>query len=116
MDIVVVNVDATLVAEAPKIAPYLQGMKANLADALAVAPNRVGIKRPRTKGWAFLARRGNCRAGSGFCGKEMSLRFFNTLTREIEEFQPIEPNRVRMYTCGPTVHDYAYWEFSRLHL
>ena len=37
----------------------------------------------------------------------MSLRFFNTLTREIEEFQPIEPNRVRMYTCGPTVYDYA---------
>ena len=38
----------------------------------------------------------------------MSLRFFNTLTREIEEFRPIEPNRVRMYTCGPTVYDYAH--------
>jgi cysteinyl-tRNA synthetase len=38
----------------------------------------------------------------------MSLRFFNTLTREIEEFRPIEPNRVRMYTCGPTVYEYAH--------
>ena len=38
----------------------------------------------------------------------MSLCFFNTLTREIEEFRPIEPNRVRMYTCGPTVYDYAH--------
>ena len=38
----------------------------------------------------------------------MSLRFFNTLTREIEEFQPIDPSRVRMYTCGPTVYDFAH--------
>ena len=38
----------------------------------------------------------------------MSLRFFNTLTRETEEFQPMDPNRVRMYTCGPTVYDFAH--------
>ena len=54
MDIVVVNVDATLVAEAPKMAPYLPGMKANLADALAVAPNRVGIKATTNEGLGFL--------------------------------------------------------------
>jgi 2-C-methyl-D-erythritol 2,4-cyclodiphosphate synthase len=40
---VVLNVDATLVAEAPKIAPYLNAMKANLAVALAVPADRVGI-------------------------------------------------------------------------
>jgi 2-C-methyl-D-erythritol 2,4-cyclodiphosphate synthase len=56
MDIVVVNVDATLVAEAPKMAPYLQSMKANLADALAVSPSRVGIKATTNEGLGFLGR------------------------------------------------------------
>ncbi|MFQ6008695.1 MAG: cysteine--tRNA ligase [Candidatus Zixiibacteriota bacterium] len=38
----------------------------------------------------------------------MALRFRNTYTRQKEEFHPIEPGRVRMYTCGPTVYDYAH--------
>lgn len=38
----------------------------------------------------------------------MGLRFYNTLSREGEEFEPLEPGRVRMYTCGPTVYDYAH--------
>lgn len=38
----------------------------------------------------------------------MAIRFFNTLTRETGEFQPLEPGRVRMYTCGPTVYNYAH--------
>ena len=38
----------------------------------------------------------------------MALRFRNTLTREKEEFRPIEPGKVRMYTCGPTVYGYAH--------
>jgi len=33
---------------------------------------------------------------------------FNTLTRKKEEFVPLEPGNVRMYTCGPTVHDFAH--------
>ncbi len=33
---------------------------------------------------------------------------FNTLTRQKEAFTPIEPGKVRMYTCGPTVYDYAH--------
>ncbi|MEM4244537.1 MAG: cysteine--tRNA ligase [Candidatus Bathyarchaeia archaeon] len=37
-----------------------------------------------------------------------SIRFFNTLTRKKEIFMPIEPYKVRMYTCGPTVYDYAH--------
>lgn len=36
------------------------------------------------------------------------LSFFNTLSGQVEEFRPLEPNRVRMYTCGPTVYDYAH--------
>ncbi len=38
----------------------------------------------------------------------MSLRLYNTLTRQIEEFSPLEDNTVRMYTCGPTVYDYVH--------
>jgi len=38
----------------------------------------------------------------------MPVRFFNTYTREIEEFVPIAPPLVRMYTCGPTVYNFAH--------
>ncbi len=38
----------------------------------------------------------------------MTLRFFNTLTRRKEEFHTIHPGEVRMYTCGPTVYDFAH--------
>ena len=37
-----------------------------------------------------------------------SMRFFNTLTRRKEKFTPMEKGRVRMYTCGPTVYNYAH--------
>ncbi|MDX1438246.1 MAG: cysteine--tRNA ligase, partial [Anaerolineales bacterium] len=38
----------------------------------------------------------------------MGLRIYNTLTREKEEFVPLEPGKVRMYVCGPTVYDAAH--------
>ena len=38
----------------------------------------------------------------------MALVFYNTLTRTKEEFVPIEPGKVRIYTCGPTVYDYPH--------
>lgn len=38
----------------------------------------------------------------------MPLFIFNTLSREKEEFKPINPNEVGLYTCGPTVYDYAH--------
>ena len=38
----------------------------------------------------------------------MKIHFFNSLTNQNEEFQPIEPGRVRMYSCGPTVYDFAH--------
>lgn len=38
----------------------------------------------------------------------MSVRLFNTLTRAVEEFQPMVAGRASMYTCGPTVYNYAH--------
>ncbi len=35
----------------------------------------------------------------------MSMKIYNTLTRKKEEFVPIEPGKVRMYVCGPTVYN-----------
>jgi len=36
------------------------------------------------------------------------MQFYNTLTRSKEEFVPLEPGKVRMYCCGPTVYNYAH--------
>ncbi len=41
-------------------------------------------------------------------GAEPQLKFYNTLTREKVDFQPIDRNNVRMYVCGPTVYDFAH--------
>ena len=38
----------------------------------------------------------------------MELRLYDTLTREKRVFVPIDPARVRMYVCGPTVYDFAH--------
>ena len=36
------------------------------------------------------------------------LKLYNTLTREKVDFVPIDPEKVRMYVCGPTVYDFAH--------
>lgn len=36
------------------------------------------------------------------------LRIFNTLSRKVEEFKPLDYPKVKMYSCGPTVYDYAH--------
>ena len=38
----------------------------------------------------------------------MPLRLHNTLSQQVEEFVPARDNTVRMYTCGPTVYDFAH--------
>lgn len=38
----------------------------------------------------------------------MAIRFYNTMTHTKEAFKPIVPGEVRMYTCGPTVYNYAH--------
>ena len=36
------------------------------------------------------------------------MKIYNTLSRTIEEFVPIDGKNVKMYTCGPTVYSYAH--------
>jgi len=38
----------------------------------------------------------------------MPLRLYNTLTRQVEDFRPLDGNTVRMYACGPTVYAFAH--------
>lgn len=38
----------------------------------------------------------------------MAIRLYNTLSRKKEDFEPLEPGKVGMYTCGPTVYSYAH--------
>lgn len=38
----------------------------------------------------------------------MNLYLYNTLTRKIEEFKPIDGKQVKIYSCGPTVYNYAH--------
>lgn len=52
----VVNIDAMLIAEAPKIAPYIPDMKNNIATALGVQPNDIGIKATTNETMGFVGR------------------------------------------------------------
>lgn len=38
----------------------------------------------------------------------MSIKLYNTLTRQKEEFEPVEAGKVKMYVCGPTVYNYIH--------
>jgi 2-C-methyl-D-erythritol 2,4-cyclodiphosphate synthase len=52
----IVNIDSTLIAEAPKISPHVAAMRANLAAALGLEPHRVGVKATTNEGMGFLGR------------------------------------------------------------
>ena len=43
----------------------------------------------------------------------MSLRIYNTLSRALEDFSPLEPGHVRMYVCGMTVYDLCHLGHAR---
>ena len=52
-----VNVDATVVAEAPKILPFVAAMKAEIAACLGLSPDAVGVKATTNEGMGFVGRR-----------------------------------------------------------
>lgn len=51
-----VNVDAVIVAQAPRVSPYSEFMKINIAEALELSPARVNIKATTTEGMGFEGR------------------------------------------------------------
>lgn len=44
----------------------------------------------------------------------MALRIYNTLTRRVEDFVPIEPGHARMYVCGMTIYDLCHMGHARM--
>ncbi len=52
----VINLDATLIAEAPKILPHVPAMKENIAGVLGVSISQVGIKATTSEGMGFVGR------------------------------------------------------------
>ncbi len=52
----IVNVDATIVAEQPKVSPHIEKMKTNVASALGINVNRVGIKATTNEQMGFVGR------------------------------------------------------------
>lgn len=52
----IVNVDATVIAQEPKLAPHLAAMKLNISLALGINPKRVGIKATTNEHLGFLGR------------------------------------------------------------
>jgi 2-C-methyl-D-erythritol 2,4-cyclodiphosphate synthase len=52
----IVNIDATLIAQAPKIAPHVAQMRTNIAQALGIDARRVGVKATTNEGMGFIGR------------------------------------------------------------
>ncbi|MCL2141216.1 MAG: 2-C-methyl-D-erythritol 2,4-cyclodiphosphate synthase [Dehalococcoidia bacterium] len=50
------NIDVTVVAEQPKLSPYIDGMREALADALDCTPNQIGIKATTSEGLGFIGK------------------------------------------------------------
>jgi 2-C-methyl-D-erythritol 2,4-cyclodiphosphate synthase len=51
-----VNVDSSLIAEAPKIGPFIAAMREALADALGISANRIGVKATTNEKMGFIGR------------------------------------------------------------
>ncbi len=56
LGISVINIDSVVVCQEPKIAPHVDDMKRNIAAALRIAPERIGIKGKTTEGLGFTGR------------------------------------------------------------
>lgn len=61
------NLDATLFAQAPKIAPYREAMRKRIAEALQIEPGRVNVKATTTEGLGFVG------AGEGMAAQCVAL-------------------------------------------
>ena len=82
----VVNVDATVIAQAPKLAPHVAAMCANLAADLGIAPGAVNVKAKTTEKLGFVGR------GEGIAAEAIALL---TEDRTIAAKAPRPPRRTR---------------------
>lgn len=53
----VINIDSTIVAQEPKLSPYIEGMRSNLADVLKINPDQVSVKATTTEGLGFTGKK-----------------------------------------------------------
>ncbi len=53
----IINVDSTLIAEAPKVLPHREAMRENIGSALGISPARVGVKATTNELMGFIGRR-----------------------------------------------------------
>ena len=51
------NIDSTIIAEKPKMAPYIQGMRKNIAEALGIDEGQINVKATTTEGLGFEGRK-----------------------------------------------------------
>ena len=56
-NLVVINVDSTLVAEVPKVLPHREAMRRNIGNAIGIPPERVGIKATTNEAMGFIGRK-----------------------------------------------------------
>jgi 2-C-methyl-D-erythritol 2,4-cyclodiphosphate synthase len=52
----IINIDSTLIAQAPKIAPHIEAMKLNIAEALSMNVKKIGIKATTNEQMGFVGR------------------------------------------------------------
>jgi 2-C-methyl-D-erythritol 2,4-cyclodiphosphate synthase len=52
----IVNIDCSLIADAPKVSPHLQAMRTRLSETLQIPPQRIGVKATTNEGLGFIGR------------------------------------------------------------
>ena len=63
----VANIDSVIIAQKPKLTPYISSMRAKIAQTLAVPPDRISVKATTTEGLGF------CGAGAGMAAQATAL-------------------------------------------
>jgi 2-C-methyl-D-erythritol 2,4-cyclodiphosphate synthase len=75
----IVNIDCSLIAEAPKIGPHLQAMRARLSQTLQIPPRRIGVKATTNEGLGFIGK------GEGIAAMAVAS------IQQVEARLPVEP-------------------------
>ena len=71
----IVNIDCSLIAEAPKVSPHLQAMRTKLSETLQIPPQRIGVKATTNEGLGFIGRGEGIAAMAVACVQQIQSRF-----------------------------------------